>query len=58
MDAQLDHEEHELDQWSHLKEAFTLPALSLASIRKIPVLGRYFSASNYCTHMEQGVACL
>lgn len=40
MDAQLDHEEQELQQWSHLSEAFTLPALSMKNMRKIPLIGR------------------
>lgn len=38
MDAQLDYDEQEMDQWSHLSDSFKLPT-QLASLRKIPVVG-------------------
>ncbi|CAN0042863.1 unnamed protein product [Scytosiphon promiscuus] len=38
MDAQLDYDDHEMDQWTHLSDSFQLPT-QLASLRKIPVVG-------------------
>ncbi|CAM9702894.1 unnamed protein product, partial [Ectocarpus sp. 8 AP-2014] len=39
MDSQLDHDELEMDQWSHLSTAFRLPR-SMAILRKIPLVGK------------------
>ncbi|CBN76096.1 hypothetical protein Esi_0304_0019 [Ectocarpus siliculosus] len=39
MDSQLDHDELEMDQWSHLSTAFRLPT-SMAILRKIPLVGK------------------
>lgn len=56
MDAQLDYESLELKQWSHLSDAFTLPALSMATIRKIPLLGRYASCRRHSTSVLESFA--
>lgn len=39
MDFQLDHDELEMDQWSHLSKDFRLPK-RLAFLRKIPIMGK------------------
>lgn len=39
MDFQLDHDELEMDQWSHLSKDFQLPK-RLAFLRKIPIVGK------------------
>lgn len=53
MDAQLDYEDKELEQWSQLSAAFRLPSV-MAMMRSVPILGRWVAtAFTYCFAIQR-----